>query len=185
MSDNELIVRTATADDFDAICHVYDDVIAVNTGSQYDVLWDRSQHPSDDQIRKAIAADFMYLVLLDGECMGVGIVNDDFAEGYDQAEWKLDLPLSRVRCLHLFATHPSVEGRGVATRFLEGIIAAERARGIQAIRLDAFDYNKPARHLYEKLGFQYCGLLELDYEDQDSEGWVFAMYELDLRPASV
>ena len=51
-------------------------------------------------------------------------------------------------------------------------------RGMKAIRLDVLEGNLPAEKLYQKVGFQYAGSLNIFYEDT---GWAdFNLYEYSI-----
>ena len=58
-------------------------------------------------------------------------------------------------------------GRGVATRILEGIITEARRRGYDTLLLETGSWAdfEPARRLYERHGFEYCGPFG-DYPDE-------------------
>ena len=63
-------------------------------------------------------------------------------------------------------TRDAYRGRGVATRILERIIAEARRRGYDMLLLETGSWAdfKPARRLYERQGFEYCGPFG-DYPD--------------------
>lgn len=59
-------------------------------------------------------------------------------------------------------TAPSHLKQGIASRLLEHILMEARQRGFRRISLETGSYEafKPARKLYEKFGFAYCGPFE-------------------------
>ncbi len=88
---------------------------------------------------------------------------------------------SFILCIHLFATKPALQGQGLGRKFLQAIIDDTRKRGFQVLRLDAFQHNTPACALYEKMGFQYRGVADLVYEDEDlPENLPIVVYEMQL-----
>ena len=178
----ELVVRFATEDDIEAVKTLYDEVVELDRGTEYDVLWRRNLHPSDASLEDAVKAGQLVLVepAAGGALMGAGVVNSDFACGYENVDWPAHLPLDQVRCLHLFCTHPSARGRGAAKRLLRDMAALLKAQGVGAIRLDTFAHNTAARRLYEACGYVYAGPGRMVYEDQDVAHMQFAMYELEL-----
>lgn len=177
---NTLTVAQAQESDTDLVKRLYDEVIEANTGTQYDVLWRRDLHPSDASIEAAVRDGEMYVAWLDGEMVGAGILNCDFAEGYESIPWKTQAAPEETRCLHLFCTHPAHQGKGLATDFLVALLGEMRVQGVKTIRLDVFDYNDPAKHLYEKVGFTLAEKTYLTYEDQEVCHILFAMYEIAL-----
>ena len=173
-------VKQAAECDIELVKHLYDVVIDANTGTEYDVLWRRDLHPSDAAIEAAVRQGEMYVAWLGGELVGAGILNCDFAPGYEGIQWHVDALPAQTRCLHLFCTHPQHQGKGLATAFLEGLLDAMRNQGVKAVRLDVFDYNAPAKHLYEKVGFDLVTTTFLSYEDQEVSHIPFDMYEIAL-----
>lgn len=176
----DIEVLKAQAQDLEGIKKLYDELIEANTGTPYDVLWRRDLHPSDASIEAAVAAGEMYIAIADGELVGAGILNQDFAQGYDSVPWTINPQPESIRCLHLFCTHPNSHGKGIGTAFLQGMFQHMRAQGVKAIRLDVFDYNAPAKRLYEKNGFTCAATTYLTYEDQEVCNILFAMYEVSL-----
>ena len=69
----ELVVRFATEADIEAVKTLYDEVVELDRGTEYDVLWRRNLHPSDASLEDAVKAG--QLVLVDpaagGALMGV------------------------------------------------------------------------------------------------------------------
>ena len=185
---DEITVRFATMADMGAVLRLYDDVVERDRGTEYDVLWRRDLHPSDASLEAAVAAGQLVLAEAAGAAemgeraplLGAGVLNDDFAQGYENVSWPGHFPLERVRCLHLFCTHPDARGRGVAKRLLAGMAGLMRDQGVAAIRLDTFAHNTAARGLYEACGYAYAGPGRMEYEDQDVAHLDFAMYELVL-----
>ena len=170
-------VAPATQGDLESVKRLYDAVVEDNSGTEHDVLWRRDLHPSDAALEAAVAASELYGAWLGSELVGAGVVNCDFAPGYDSVPWRVAAEPGQARCLHLFCTHPAHQDKGYASTFLRELMAQLRAQGVCALRLDVFDYNTPARHLYEKLGFELVGITHLAYEDPQVHHIPFAMYE--------
>ena len=177
----EMIVRIGEPSDFGALSAFYDEVVEANSGTPFDVHWNRKVHPSDREILDALRDGSMYMGLLDDEVVAASIVNDVFATGYDTVLWVFGAEPGKILCIHLFATKPSLQGQGLGRKFLQAIIDDTRKRGFQVLRLDAFQHNTPACALYEKMGFQYRGVADLVYEDEDlPENLPIVVYEMQL-----
>ena len=67
-------------------------------------------------------------------------------------------------------TADAYRGRGVASRVLEHITAEARRRGYRSLSLEtgAFPAFAPARALYERHGFRYCGPFDGYADDPNS-----------------
>lgn len=166
----EMIVRLGEPSDFEALSAFYDEVVEANSGTPYDVYWDRGVHPSDGEILNALQRGTMYVGLLGGQLAAASIVNDVFATGYENVPWVFRADPGKVLCIHVFSTKPALQGRGLGASFMQGIIDDTRRRGFQVLRLDAFQHNTPACALYEKMGFCFRGVADLVYEDEDFPG---------------
>ncbi|HHY36841.1 MAG TPA: GNAT family N-acetyltransferase [Firmicutes bacterium] len=55
------------------------------------------------------------------------------------------------------AVHPRVTGQGIGTKLLTHALQYLRRNQVQAVKLEVRPWNKPARHLYTKLGFVEVG----------------------------
>ncbi|MGN0261981.1 MAG: GNAT family N-acetyltransferase [Eggerthellaceae bacterium] len=176
-----MIVRLGKPSDFEALSAFYDEVVEANSGTPFDVHWNRKVHPSDGEIFDALCNGSMYMGLLDGEVVAASIVNNLFATGYDEVPWVFEADLDKVLCIHLFATKPALQGRGLGRDLLQAIIDDARRRGFRVLRLDAFQHNIPACVLYEKMGFQCRGVADLVYEDEDlPKDLPIVVYEMQL-----
>ena len=79
-----------------------------------------------------------------------------------------------VKSMHTAAAH---RGKGIAARIVEHILAVARARGYTRLSLEtgSMEGFAPARGLYERYGFTYCGPFGDYREDPHS---VFMTLEL-------
>ena len=61
---------------------------------------------------------------------------------------------------------------------MEEAVKIAEDMGLKALRLDVLEGNLPAERLYEKVGFQCAGSLNIFYEDT---GWAdFNLYEYEI-----
>jgi len=99
-----------------------------------------------------------------------------FVDGFLVAESDADLlgyvlftpsSSSHARVLSL-AVSPEHRRQGVAKRLMRSAFGVLRERGFDSLGLEVRVSNRPARSLYERLGFEYTGVDE-DYYD-DGEG---------------
>lgn len=68
------------------------------------------------------------------------------------------------------ATHPLLEGLGLATTLIRELEARVRERGITKIRVGVEPENERARRLYEHLGYRTIGESEASWEAEHSDG---------------
>ena len=63
--------------------------------------------------------------------------------------------------------------RGIAEGLLKSLMAEGEKSGIDAVVLEVRESNKPARTLYEKLGFKEEGRIKKCYSDPTEDGLVY------------
>jgi ribosomal protein S18 acetylase RimI-like enzyme len=68
------------------------------------------------------------------------------------------------------ATHPQLEGLGLATRLMGELEARARRRGVGKLRLGVEIGNDRARQLYEHLGYEPIGESEASWEAEAKDG---------------
>lgn len=71
------------------------------------------------------------------------------------------------------ATHPRLEGLGLATRLMEELEVRARRRGVREVRLGVEIGNDRARQLYEHLGYEPIGEVEASWEAEAQDGTRF------------
>jgi putative acetyltransferase len=80
---------------------------------------------------------------------------------------ELDPRCGEIKSMRTASSH---RRRGVARLLVEHMLAVARARGYRAVCLEtgSYEFFAPARALYEKLGFHYCGPFADYVEDPNS-----------------
>jgi ribosomal protein S18 acetylase RimI-like enzyme len=68
------------------------------------------------------------------------------------------------------ATHPQLEGLGLATRLMEELEKRARRRGAHRVNLGVEIGNDRARRLYEHLGYEPIGESEASWEAEAQDG---------------
>ena len=164
-------VRKARADEADQVLDFYTRMIDGMRGTEFDVCWEHDVHPSRAFLRASTEAGEVYVVEADEAEAGAAgprfaaamVMNAEGDPGYDQACWNVDAAPGEALVVHVLATLPEFHGRGLARQLVEAGIAAARAAGAKALRLDTFTTNERAQRLYESCGFANCGVYENFY----------------------
>lgn len=166
------------AGDLAVVREKYMEVIEHTKDMDIHARWIYGQHPADAMIQSYIDRQEMYL-FMDGENIaGMTAITMYQGEDYHEIFWSRNLQDDEVASLHILAVVPEYQGKGVSGRMMAGIISLVKEKGKKAIRLDTLASNIPARHMYEKLGFEYRGKQNLYAENT---GWTdFLYYELSI-----
>lgn len=113
-----------------------------------------SKHALDlDSLR---AADITFWTVWDeGMLVGCGALKE------------LDDGHAEIKSMRTASTH---RGKGVASSLLAHMLDVARGRGYRAVSLEtgSFAFFAPARMLYERFGFEYCGPFADYVEDSNS-----------------
>lgn len=173
-----MIIRRAEATDLSAVRAFYSEVVP-RIESEV-TSWIPGVYPSTETAEAAIAAGACYLAFIESKVVGSVILNHEADEEYADIAWhNPKLRAEQVLIIHTLMTSPTHRKKGIAASLLNYAIDLAKSRKCQAVRLDTFVANFPARQLYEKLGFRNCGVGELpSWDGQGVDQCVF--FELDL-----
>lgn len=163
-SDDEVLVRTAVADDEDALkaldraswtsASTFPSVLA--TEGQGDFF--TSAHPAKAHVVATIGAEVV---------------------GYARLEPPSPLPENAcVLAVNGLAVSPAARGRGVARALLAESEQRARSNGAVKLSLRVLATNDPARRLYAKAGFVVEGVLRKEFriDGVDVDDYLMALY---------
>ena len=172
-------MQLVLADDFALIREKYIEVIDCTKDMKVHARWIYGQHPTDAMIQSYIDGQEMYLFMDGQNVVGMTAITMYQGEDYHAVIWSQNLKDDEVASLHILTVVPEYQGKGVSKKMMEEIFSLAMEKGKKAIRLDTLVSNIPAQHMYEKLGFKYCGQQTLFAENT---GWTdFLYYELELE----
>lgn len=160
-------LRLAVSDDVPYIMGIIRNVIPrMHTAGNYQ--WDEF-YPNEATFHKDIKKDTLYVYDEAGVIKGCIVADDNHAFAYDDIPWEL----ARMDCLalHRLAIDPHFQGQGLAQKILIDISEIGKEKGYYGIHTDTSLENKPMQKLFEKLGFEYKGQLNLDH---NLENWYVA-----------
>ena len=168
-------IRKAAPGEAPTVLQFYHRLMDAMRDSPYPLRWEKNVYPVLRDIKEAAEDGGLYVAEDAGKIVGAFIVSHTQGAGYRSAAWAWQGDEARVAVLHLLATDPALQGKGIGRRMLRHAADVCRARGDGVIRLDTLPWNIPGKRLYEGFGFQYRGDVALDYP---STGTIsFSMYE--------
>ena len=174
----EIEIRAAKIQDIDAIERLYGAVLEFLTATVNTTGWN-AEYPTRTDAEAAFSEDTLYVALLGGKLAGTVIINQRPAPEYFGEPWRVDCEWSETLIVHTLATHPDYQRTGVAAALLRHAEKLARQRGYRAIRLDGYRENTTAFALYEKLGYEFVGMVDLNLQHYNLD-W-FRMYELEIK----
>ena len=171
-------IRVGSAEELEKVKAFYDSLIEEVQNAEYKPGWKKDIYPTEEMLREALEKKELYIGETEGKIAACMILNLECNERYQEISWKTQAGPGEVMAIHTFGVHPGFSGRGLGTRMMEEAVKIAEGMGLKALRLDVLDGNLPAERLYEKVGFQYAGSLNIFYEDT---GWAdFNLYEYEI-----
>ena len=174
----ELIFEKGRVQDIEEIGRLYDDLCDYLSANGNYPGWIKGFYPIRDTAADGVRTDTLFVAKCNDRIVGTAILNGIPETGYEHANWTIKTDYSDVYVVHTLAVHPDYLKYGVGKFLLQSGIDYAKARGFKALRLDVNDKNEPAIRLYEALGFQYVGTVDLGLGKYGLD-W-FKLYELVL-----
>lgn len=148
--------RPATPDDASAIWELLNQGI-IRRKADGSEQW-QDGYPNPDVVKKDIEKGVGHVLLVDGKIAGyiVLIINEEPAYADIEGEWLTD---GDFVVYHRVAVHDNFLGQGLSTALLNYAEHFARLLDIPSLRADTNHDNGAMLHLFEKLGYRYCGLV--------------------------
>lgn len=155
------MIRKAVEADLSAVEAIYLAILdQEESGGPVYTNWQRGKYPTIDTARTALEAGTLYVGQDDDMLWGVVNLNGEQLPEYDAIPWSIPAEPEEVGVIHTLCIHPACSGRGYARQM--ALFCEEEARrlGKTVIRLDTWEGNLPANHLYPSIGYRYAGAAE-------------------------
>lgn len=172
-------IRSAEKDEFAKVRLFYHSLIDAMQNAQYKPMWEKGIYPTDEYLRNSIDKHELFIGIVDEKISSAMIVNHEYNESYNKAEWSVDAEPEEIMVIHVLAVHPDFGGKGLGKELVAKAITIAKERHQKVIRLDVLGGNIPAEKLYLSMGFKYVNTIQMYYEDT---GWTdFKLYEYRLE----
>ena len=158
------MIRLATAADLPAIESIYNANLDREQGGSVYTNWQRGKYPTIDTARQILEAGTLYVGEEDGTIWGSVNLNSIQLPEYDQIPWTIPAEREQINVIHTLCVHPAMGGRGYARKMMTFCEEESRRQGKTVIRLDTWEGNLPANHLYPALGYSYAGATEFFFQ---------------------
>lgn len=159
------MIRKAVAADLPGVEAIYDAILSQEeSGGPVYTNWQRGKYPTVDTARTALEAGTLYIGEEDGALWGVVNLNGEQLPEYDAIPWSIAAGREQVGVIHTLCIHPDEAGRGRGREMVSFCEETARAQGKTVIRLDTWEHNVPANHLYPTLGYHFAGATEFFFQ---------------------
>lgn len=155
------MIRLATAADLPAVAAIYEAILdrEEQTGIVY-TNWAKGKYPTADTARAVFEAGTLYVGETDGVIWGSMNLNSSQLPEYAVIPWAVPAEDSEVAVIHTLAIDPARAGQGLAHEMISFAEETSRKKGKKVIRLDTWEHNDPANHLYPSMDYRYAGATE-------------------------
>ena len=152
------MIRKASFDDLKQIYALVKEA-TLRMNSEGNHQWD-ADYPTKKILRKDVTNGHLFIKAVDGEVLGIIVLNFTQPNQYTTLEWNSD---ARSLIIHRMAVKENTLGKGVGTELVQ--FAEQHARhhlNVAGIRTDTYFLNKAAQQLFTKLGYRMVGAVSLD-----------------------
>ncbi|SHE59021.1 GNAT family N-acetyltransferase [Dysgonomonas macrotermitis] len=165
--------KIADIDSLEALYNDLNDHFAITTNYPG---WIKHIYPIRETAIEGINEGTLFVATEDEIIAGSIILNHTPEEAYNQVNWLIDADYKDVLVIHTLVVHPSFFRKNIAHSLMEFAKQYAMEHSIKSVRLDVSINNKPAIALYEKMGYQYIGTVDLGLPYEHLK-W-FRLYEL-------
>jgi len=117
--------------------------------------WDEI-YPGYGTLLTDIRTETLYLGFKHGATLAGALTLDEFqASEWSMTQWRISG--GRIMVVHRVMVSPPHQGQGIGTNLMQFAETWGRAKGYDAIRLDAFSGNPRSLRFYRRLGYHDAG----------------------------
>ena len=150
-------IRKGTAADVPAVAAVYDALLQYEGEHGTATGWQAGVYPTAAVAEGAAVQGTLFVLEEDGAVGAAMILNQVQAPEYAAASWLYDALPEQVLVLHTLCIAPRVARRGYGRAMVQYAEDWAVGTGCAVMRLDTWRHNRPARSLYESVGYRLAG----------------------------
>lgn len=157
------MIRPAVEADLTAVSAIYEAILDHEdaTGVHY-TGWERGSYPTAATARDIFNAGTLYVGAdEDGVIWGSMNLNGYQLPEYSNGSWTIPAEPCQVAVIHTLTIDPRRAGQGLAGQLVSFAEDTARKQGKTVLRLDTGVENRPANHLYPKLGYTSAGTVDV------------------------
>lgn len=153
----DLAIRKANLADVDRIFATYLELLEYERLHGVNTNWRQGVYPVREVPLAKTRAGAMFLLEEGGEICASIALDAVLSPEYAEIDWRYATEPGKALTIHALVVRPKMTGRGYGTKMLAYAKEFGRANGFQAIRIDTWIHNEPAKRLYLKNGFGAAG----------------------------
>ncbi|MFV0504113.1 MAG: GNAT family N-acetyltransferase [Lachnospirales bacterium] len=153
------MIRKANMNDLEEIILLYEEVTDYLERNINYSNWKKYEYPNADTARSALREDTLYVYDKNG-IIGSSVINQYQPPAYNDVKWTF-IPADKVGVIHTLLVSPKYAHKGIGEELIKYAENLARKNNLLYMRLDTYEENIPAQKLYCKLGYAYCGKIDL------------------------
>ena len=156
------MIRKAEENDVACVAAIYEHIL--DRPDCFDVIgWMRGIYPTYATAQAAFDRGDLYVAEEGCGLVAAAIINRIQVDSYARCPWLFDAPDDRVLVLHTLVVDPAASHRGVGSAFVAYYEAMAKELGCTVLRMDTNVKNRPARTLYQRLGYREAGIVPCEF----------------------
>ena len=118
-------------------------------------------YPNKEIFTSDITKKQLIVAELDGEIIAMLVLSPDLPSEYNSIDWKFTA--GKINSIHRLAVCPKRKSPTLAVEMMNFAEKKAKEEGYDLIRLDTYSLNLVANAFYKKIGYRYCGDINLEF----------------------
>lgn len=118
-------------------------------------------YPNEEIISTDITKNQLFVAEVAAGVAAMVVLSPETPEVYNDVAWKFSS--EKVNSIHRLAVHPDLKTATMAKELMDYAEIKAKNEGYTVIRLDTYSLNTIANAFYKKMGYHYCGDINLQY----------------------
>lgn len=158
------MIRIATEHDLTQVDDIYNELLDHEAETVSYTNWKKGLYPTLTYAQKALEQGTLFVGEEKGVLYGCVILNQIQPPEYANVHWNIQTKPEEVMVIHTLCIRPSWKGKGKGNMLVKFCEEYARANGWPVIRLDTYEGNIPACHLYQSIGYSYAGTTKFHFQ---------------------
>lgn len=158
------MIRIATEQDLIQVEEIYNELLDHEAETLSYTNWQKGLYPTFTYAKMALEQDTLFVGEENGVLYGCVILNQVQPPEYTNAHWNIQATPEEVMVIHTLCVRPSWAGKGKGKELMRFCEEYALAKDWPVIRLDTYEGNIPACHLYQSIGYSYAGTTKFHFQ---------------------
>ena len=158
------MIRIATERDLIQVEEIYNELLDHEAETVSYTNWQKGLYPTLTYAKEALEQDTLFVGEENGVLYGCVILNQIQPPEYANAHWNIPAKPEEVMVIHTLCIHPDWTGKGKGKELIRFCEEYASAKDWSVIRLDTYEGNIPACHLYLSVGYSYAGTTKFHFQ---------------------